>query len=258
MEQFNPFSLTGKQILVTGASSGIGKGIALACAKMGATVIVTGRNVERLNDTLATLQDSTSSLQAPVEHKAIPADLTKAEDIDRLVNELPKLDGFVQCAGVGSRVPCKQISKQDIEHVMQPNMEAPILLQSAILSKKKINKTASIVYIASRAYQSPSMGNAIYSASKGAIVAYAKCLALELAPRQIRVNCICPGMVWTDLIAKDVDKETLEQSQLLYPLKRFGTTDDIANLAIYLLSDASAWMTGSCIDISGGGEGILV
>lgn len=250
MEQFNPFSLVGKQILVTGASSGIGKGIALACAKMGATVIITGRNVERLNETL--------SLMPEGDHKAISADLTKAEYIDRLISELPKLDGLVQCAGVGSRVPCKQISKDDIAHVMQPNMEAPILLQTALLSKKKINKASSIVYIASRAYQSPSMGNAVYSASKGAIVAYAKCLALELASRQIRVNCICPGMVWTDLITNDVDKEMLEEAQLKYPLKRFGTTDDVANLAIYLLSDASGWMTGSCVDISGGGEGVLV
>lgn len=249
-ETFNPFSLAGKTILVTGASSGIGRGIALACAKMGATVIVSGRNVERLNETLNQMPEG--------DHKAFSADLTKAEDIDRLVSELPKLDGLVQCAGVGSRVPCKQISMDDIAHVMRPNMEAPILLQSAILAKKKINKASSIVYIASRAYQSPSMGNAIYSASKGAIVAYAKCLALELAPRQIRVNCICPGMVWTDLITNDVDKETLEQSQLQYPLKRFGQVEDVANLAIYLLSDASAWMTGSCVDISGGGEGILV
>lgn len=184
MEQFNPFSLVGKQILVTGASSGIGKGIALACAKMGATVIITGRNVERLNETL--------SLMSEGDHKAISADLTKAEDIDRLVSELPKLDGLVQCAGVGSRVPCKQISKDDIAHVMQPNMEAPILLQTALLSKKKINKASSIVYIASRAYQSPSMGNAVYSASKGAIVAYAKCLALELASRQIRCQLYLP------------------------------------------------------------------
>ena len=250
MEQFNPFTLAGKQILVTGASSGIGKGIALACAKMGATVIVTGRNVGRLNETLNQMPEG--------DHKVISADLTKAEDIDRLVSELPKLDGLVQCAGVGSRVPCKQICKNDITQVMQPNMEAPILLQSATLAKKKINKNASIVYIASRAYQSPSIGNAIYSASKGAIVAYAKCLALELSPRQIRVNCICPGMVWTDLITKDVDRDTLEEAQLKYPLKRFGNTDDVANLAIYLLSDASSWMTGTSIDISGGGEGILI
>ena len=114
------------------------------------------------------------------------------------------------------------------------------------------------MYVASRAANAPSVGNAAYSASKGAIISYAKCLALELAPRLIRVNCICPGMVWTELILKDgVDKEQLEQSQLTYPLKRFGQPEDIANLAIYLLSDASSWMTGSSLDISGGGEGIL-
>jgi len=245
MEQFNPFSLEGKQILVTGASSGIGKAIAIACAKMGATVIVTGRNVERLNETLS---------QMPMgDHKAISADLTKAEDIDKLVAELPKLDGLVQCAGVGSRVPCKNIGKEDLEHVFMPNVEAPILLQTAILSNKKINKEASIVYIASRAANAPSVGNAAYSASKGAIISYAKCLALELAPRLIRVNCICPAMIWTDLILEGgVDKEQLEEAQLKYPLKRYGQPDDVANLALYLLSDASSWMTGSCIDITGG------
>ena len=250
MEQFNPFTLVGKQILVTGASSGIGKAIAVACAKMGATVIVTGRNVERLNETL--------NLMSEGDHKAISADLTKAEDIESLVAELPKLDGLVQCAGVGSRVPCKNIGKEDLQHVFMPNVEAPILFQTAILSKRKINKAASIVYVASRAANAPSVGNAAYSASKGAIISYAMCLALELAPRLIRVNCICPGMVWTELILKDgVDKEQLEQSQLTYPLKRFGQPEDIANLAIYLLSDASSWMTGSSLDISGGGEGIL-
>lgn len=250
MDKFNPFTLVGKQILVTGASSGIGKAIAIACAKMGATVIVTGRNVKRLYETMGLM---------PVgDHKAISADLTKAEDINRLVNELPKLDGFVQCAGVGSRVPCKNIGKPDFDKVFTPNVEAPILLQSVILANKKMNKSASIVYIASRAANAPSVGNAVYSASKGAIISYAKCLALELAPRLIRVNCICPGMVWTDLIIKEgIDKEQLEQSQLSYPLKRFGQPDDVANLAIYLLSDASSWMTGSTLDISGGGEGIL-
>ena len=252
-ETFNPFSLTGKTILVTGASSGIGKGIALACAKMGATVIVTGRNVERLNETLNQMIDSTSSLQASVEHKAISADLTKAEDIDRLVSELPKLDGLVQCAGVGSRVACKMVTQADIDHIMKPNLEAPVLLQAAILAKKKINKAASIVYIASRAANAPTVGNAIYSASKGAIISYAKCLALELAPRQIRVNCICPAMVWTDLIIQDgLTKEEMEEAQFKYPLKRYGQPEDIANLAIYMLSNASAWMTGSAVDLTGG------
>lgn len=247
MEQFNPFTLVGKQILVTGASSGIGKAIALACAKMGATVIVTGRNVERLNETLNLLPDG--------EHKAISADLTKAEDIETLVTELPKLDGLVQCAGVGSRVFCKGLNKEAIDYVMKPNLEAPVLLQTAILANKKINKAASIVYIASKAAEFPSMGNAIYSASKGAIISYAKCLAIELAPRQIRVNCICPAMIWTDLILQEgMTKEDMEEAQLSYPLKRYGQPEDVANLALYLLSDASTWMTGSAIDLTGGAQ----
>lgn len=249
MELFNPFSLCGKQILVTGASSGIGKAIAITCAKMGATVIVTGRNVERLNATVNLMPDGA--------HRIIAADLTKADEIKSLVTELPKLDGLVQCAGVGSRVPCKNISKEDIHQVFMPNVEAPILLQSAILSNKKINKAASIVYIASRAANAPSVGNAVYSASKGAIISYAKCLALELAPRMIRVNCICPAMIWTDLIFEGgIDKEQLEVAQLKYPLKRYGQPEDVANLALYLLSDASSWMTGSTIDLTGGAKGL--
>lgn len=250
MDQFNPFSLAGKQILVTGASSGIGKAIAIACAKMGGDVFITGRNVERLNETLRLMQGENN--------KAIIADLTKAEDIDVLVSALPKLDGLVQCAGVGNRVLCKNITNTDLKHVFGSNVDAPILLQAVILSRKKINKAASIVYIASRAANAPSIGNAIYSASKGAIISYAKCLALELASRMIRVNCICPAMIWTDLILEGgIDKEQLKEAQLKYPLKRYGQPDDVANLAIYLLSDASCWMTGSSIDLTGGGEGTL-
>ena len=128
-------------------------------------------------------------------------------------------------------------------------------MQSSLLQINKITIKASVVFLASRAADSPSIGNALYSASKGAIISYAKCLALELAPRLIRVNCICPAMVWTDLILKGgLTKEDLEQEQLKYPLKRYGEPDDVANLAIYLLSDASSWMTGSCIDLTGGGE----
>lgn len=248
-EVFNPFSLVGKKILVTGASSGIGKAIAISCAKMGAEVFITARNEERLNATLA---------EMPGNNNAIKADLTDSNDITALVEVLPKVDGVVHCAGVGSRIPCKMISKDHISDVMRPNFEAPVLLQSALLQKKKVNKAASIVFVASRAANAPSMGNAVYSASKGAILSYAKCLALELSPRLIRVNSICPGMVWTDLILKDgLTEEELHEAELKYPLKRFGKTDDIANLAIYLLSDASSWMTGSAIDISGGGEGVL-
>lgn len=247
----NPFSLEGKVILVTGASSGIGRAIAVVCSKMGANLVITARNPQRLEETF--------SLMEGCGHQLIVADLTKSEDINHLVEKLPKLDGIVQNAGVGSRVLCKDIIGDDLDYIFNSNIKAPALLQSSILSNKKINKGSSIVFIASRAADSPSIGNAVYSASKGAIISYAKCLGLELAPRLIRVNCICPAMVWTDLIIQDsITKEEMEEAQLKYPLKRYGNPDDIANLAIYLLSDASAWMTGSCIDISGGGEGTLI
>ena len=249
--EFNPFSLEGKTILVTGASSGIGQAIAIACSNMKATVIITGRNRQKLENTLSLLEGDN--------HQILIADLTNETDINNLVNQLPKLDGIVYNAGIGSRKLCKMIEKEDIDTVMNTNFTSSVLLQSAILSAKKINKEASIVFIASRAAVSPSIGNAIYSASKGAIISYAKCLGLELAPRQIRVNCICPAMVWTDLIIQEgVSKEELEEAQQKYPLKRYGKPEDIAYLAIYLLSNASSWMTGSLIDITGGGEQTLI
>lgn len=247
---FNPFSLDGKTIFVTGASSGIGQAIAIACSKMKATVIITGRNKQKLERTFSFLEGDA--------HQLLIADLTNEAEIKNLVSLLPKLDGIVYNAGIGSRKLCKMIDKEDIDTVMNTNFTSSVLLQSAILSAKKINKDSSIVFIASRAAESPSIGNAIYSASKGAIISYAKCLGLELAPRKIRVNCICPAMVWTDLIIQEgVSKEELEEAEQKYPLKRYGKPEDIAYLAIYLLSNASNWMTGSVLDITGGGEQTL-
>lgn len=242
---FNPFSLKGKTILVTGASSGIGKGISIVCSKMGASVILTGRNEERLRNVCNVLLES--------EFQMFVADLMSEDAIRNLVKQLPLLDGVVYCAGVGQRLPCKMITAHDIDNVMDINFKSTVLLQTALLKAKKIKKESSLVFIASRASVSPSIGNAVYSASKGAMISYAKCLALELAQRQIRVNCICPAMIWTDLILQGgLAKEDLEVAQLRYPLKRYGTPEDVANLAVYLLSDASKWMTGSCVDLTGG------
>ena len=170
-----------------------------------------------------------------------------------MVGKLTKLDGIVHCAGTGQRILCKDLQSEDINKVMDTNFMAPVMLQAEILRQKKINKGASIIFIASIASWSPSFGNSVYSASKGAIISYANCLALELAPRKIRVNCISPAMVWTDLILKDgIDEEQLKEDESKYPLKRYGKPEDIAYLAVYMLSDASSWMTGSNIKISGG------
>lgn len=247
MTTFNPFTLEGKTILVTGASSGIGRGIAIACSKMGATVIINGRNEQRLAETMTEMQGE--------ENLSLAADLSDSNSLTGMVSRLPKLDGIVHCAGIGQRVLCKQLQEADLDTMMDVNFKAPVMLQTGILKQKKINKGASIVFIASIASDSPSIGNAVYSASKGAIISYANCLALELAPRQIRVNCILPAMIWTDLILKGgITEEELKEDEKKYPLKRYGKPEDIANLSIYLLSNAAAWMTGSSIKITGGGN----
>lgn len=245
MGTFNPFTLEGKTILVTGASSGIGRGIAIACSKMGASVIVNGRNEQRLSETMSEMEGD--------DNLSLAADLSDNVELAEMVAKLPKLDGIVHCAGIGQRVLCKQLQESDLDNMMNVNFKAPVMLQTEILKQKKINKSASIVFIASIACDSPTIGNAMYSASKGAIISYANCLALELAPRLIRVNCILPAMIWTDLIFKGgITEEELREDEKKYPLKRYGKPEDIANLSIYLLSDASSWMSGSSIRITGG------
>ena len=236
MDIFNPFTLKGKTILVTGASSGIGRGIAIACSKMGAFVIINGRNEQRLAETLREMRGE--------ENLSLIADLSQTDAVAIMVRQLPKLDGVVHCAGIGQRILCKQLQESDLDNMMDVNFKAPVMFQTELLRQKKINKGASIVFIASIAYDSPTIGNAMYCASKGAVISYANCLALELAPRLIRVNCILPAMIWTDLIYKGgITEEELKEDEKKYPLKRYGKPEDVANLSVYLLSDASACMT---------------
>lgn len=246
--QYNPFCLSGKTILVTGASSGIGRETAIICSRMGATVVITARNTERLSETLNLLEGDN--------HEMLFADLTVQEQSDALADAVPPLDGIVHCAGLGERTMLKMVREKDIERVMKANFNGPVLLQRALLKKKKVKPLSSIVFIASRAPFAPAPGNGIYAASKGALIAYAKVLGLELANQLIRVNCICPAMVWTELIQRDAEINGVDyhEAEKSYPLKRYGKPEDVANLAVYLLSDASSWMTGSCIDITGGGE----
>lgn len=240
----NRFSLSGKTILVTGASSGIGRSIAIACAEAGARLILNGRNQLRLQSTLEALIGEG--------HETIQADLTDAEQRTCLVKSLPQMDGIVHCAGIGSRVLCKMLEPDDVQHVMEVNFNAPVLLQAELLRERKIAKEASVVFIASAAAMMPSVGNAIYSASKAAIISYAKCLAQELAVRKIRVNCISPAMVWTDLTLVGATEEQLREAEQAYPLKRYAQPEDIAPMAIYLLSDEAAWVTGSNMELTGG------
>ncbi len=248
MNTYNPYSLEGKRVLVTGASSGIGRGIAIECSRMGAKVVLSGRNEARLQETLA-------MMQSPDEHQVLLADLAVDEEVQILVDRIEEgLDGIVLCAGFTIVKPFKFVSPQDIEAIMDVNYKAPVVLTQKLLKKKKINKNASIVFISSVSgvfVSAPAA--ALYSGSKGAVNGVAKAMALDLSPRGIRVNCVNPGMVDTNIFSKgDITLEQLEEDVKHYPLGRYGKPEDIAYAVVYLLSDASAWVTGTNLKIDGG------
>lgn len=243
----NLFSLTGKTILITGASSGIGKASAIQCSAMGANVIITARDEQRLNQTFCSLDISKQNI-------SIIADLTNKEDIDRLICELPIIDGVMLCAGKSKRLPIQFITRESLDDLFNINFYAPVELLRLLYKKKKISKGGSVVLVDSIGGNTVfAPGAAMYGSSKAALNAMMRYCAKEFASRLIRVNCICPGMVDTPLIHRgDITAEQLEKDKDQYPLKRYGTPEDIAYSAVYLLSDASSWLTGQDIIIDGG------
>lgn len=241
---YNPFSLSGKTILVTGAAGGIGRATSLECAKMGATLVLTDINEDGLNETLRLLEGEG--------HIYLVANLTDQEGLDELVANLPALDGFVSNAGITKPTPVKFIKKDDLERIMGINTFAPIYLTQRLCKKKKFNEGASIVFTVSiGGVFTTAPGNAMYGASKGALQVFMKNVALEMAPR-VRCNSVNPGMVNTNLAGRAYSDEDKERDLLTYPLRRYGEPKDVALAIVYLLSDASAWVTGHSLIIDGG------
>jgi len=242
----NPFSLSGKTILITGASSGIGKATAIECAKMGAQLIISARNKDRLLDTLSELVGEG--------HRTLVADFNNENIIEDVVHELPLLDGMVHAAGITETKPFQFVNEKNLKDIFHINFDIPVLLSQRIVKEKKINHNASIVFISSiDGNQVVTIGNSMYAASKCAVTGMAKNMAVDLAPRKIRVNCICPGMVETPFIHSDsFTQEQLHEDMQKYPLKRYGKPEEIAWAAVYLLSDASTWTTGTQLVIDGG------
>ncbi len=241
-----PFSLVGKAILVTGASSGIGKAVAQECAAAGATCIITARNEERLSATLSSLDGEG--------HQYLLADLSKSESIETIVEQLPKLDGVVSCAGIVETKILKFTEEDDLLRLFNTNAFSSIRLIRTLVQKKKLKKEASIVIISSiSGVKCGYLGGSIYGATKGALEGFTKAAALELAPQKIRVNTIAPGMVETSLLKdSEIDSEVLEADKLKYPLKRYGKPEEVGYSVVYLLSDATKWMTGTSLLIDGG------
>lgn len=245
---YNPFSLEGKKILVTGASSGIGQVIAISCSRMGAEMIITGRNAERLNQTFSNLEGNEQR-----NHLQITADLLVQAELENLVSQIDKIDGLVLCAGIANTTPFQFCTPEKFRKIFETNFFSTIELLRFLYKKKKIADGGSVVIISSVSANRSDFGNSMYGSSKAALNAMMRYCAKELAMKNIRINTVMPGLVWTPLIeAEPLAAEKSQENKEKYPLKRYGRPEDIANGVIYLLSEASSWVTGTSLVIDGG------
>lgn len=247
---YNPFTLEGKTILVTGSSSGIGQATAIECSKLGANLIITGRNEKRLLQTYDNLNVSFGQ-----HHKFIIADLTSEDSINNFVCALPTLDGVVSNAGIGMSVLIKFIKVEDLHKIIDVNTFSHVLLARTLFKKKLLNKNSSYVFTASIGGNfNYGLGQSIYGMSKSAINTFMKYCAVEFASRQIRCNSICPGMIETPMNLGDgvISKEDYDVDSKKYLLKRYGQSKEIAQPIAFLLSDASSFITGHSLVVDGG------
>ncbi|MBD5356161.1 MAG: SDR family oxidoreductase [Bacteroides sp.] len=245
---YNPFNLHGKTVLVTGASSGIGKAAAIECSRAGATVIITARNESRLREVHSMLERPES--QPPF----IVADMRSDRDVDLLVSSCPRLDGAFINAGISINVPVQFINREKLLDIFEVNTFAPILLTRSLIKSKRLNKGSSLVYTASvSGNNTVTVAHEMYSATKTAITGFMRNVALDLAHKKIRANAVNPGMINTPMVhGGKYSEEQLQRDMENYPLGRFGNPEEVAYAVVYLLSDAAAWVTGQSLVIDGG------
>jgi NAD(P)-dependent dehydrogenase (short-subunit alcohol dehydrogenase family) len=239
----SPFSLNGMTILVTGAGSGIGRATAIMAAEMGGKLVLSGRDLNRLNETLGML--------ASDGHLVLQEDLTSKDAHSRLAEFVPEINGFVHAAGIAEIMPFRMINEEHIARVMELNFQVPVLLTQALMRKKKICPSASLVYISAAAEHIAPVATAIYSASKAALTAAVRSLALETAKTKVRANCVSPGYVRTNMLGNLGKLSSLDEYIKLAPLGLIEP-EEIASSAIYLLSPASRWITRATLTVDSG------
>lgn len=243
----NAFDLSGKTILITGASSGLGRQTAITASEFGASVVITGRDASRLDQTFHSLKGEG--------HLQFLADLTVQSDIDKLVAQLPVLNGVVHSTGISDLAPARFITAETISKTFRISFDASVLLTAGLLGKKKLVKNScSIVFISSISTRYPFVGGAMYISAKAALEAYARVLALELAPKGIRVNCVAPAFVRTPMLDETAANYSQEAVNMIEARQILGLGDpeDVANSIIYYLADASKWVSGTSLVLGGG------
>lgn len=236
------FQLLDKTILVTGASSGIGQAVALACAQAGAQVVLHGRDADRLDASLQSLPG--------VGHVAIQGDLQKQEEVMSLADQSPSLNGVVHCAGIYGVAPMRLVQLDMLQRVFQINYFAPMTLTQRLLIKRKIQHGGSVLFISSIAANTGRAGVGPYSGSKAALLGSMRPLALEVAKHGIRANALCPGIVRTPIFSGQ-EQWLTDEVEKTYPLG-LGQPEDVAHAAVFFMADASRKITGTAFSIDGG------
>lgn len=245
------FSLKNKTILITGASSGIGRQCAISCSIMGANVVLLARNEERLKETLAMMKGNNHIIQI--------LDLTNYEKVEiaikNIVKEVGRIDGVLHCAGISATIPLKLTNVEKLETFFHSNVFSAYNLTKEVCRINNFSKNGgSIVFFSSVMGCVGESGKSLYSMTKGALLSGIRSLACEYSKRKIRFNCVSPGVVLTPInmnqpYMSDEEKRKLVEDKHLLGL---GEPEDVANTCVFLLSDASRWITGQNIIVDGG------